>query len=61
MSKITITIESKDDSGFESSIDEVKKKVLAGFTSGFDGNDDESYSFETKFSKEEIEGRPHKF
>ena len=47
MLKLTIEIEAKSHVGLETSIEEVLRVVKNGNTSGFDGNDDESYSFST--------------
>lgn len=44
--KITITCKSDDIS--EIALDEVVKKLKEGYLSGFDGNEDESYTFSVK-------------
>jgi hypothetical protein len=45
--EISITCDDKteNDSGFESSLDEVLGKLKEGYVMGRDGNEDEEYSF----------------
>ena len=43
-----IEISGQDEGDIEAAIDECKKKIMAGFSSGFDSNDTGSYSFESK-------------
>ncbi|MDP2692750.1 MAG: hypothetical protein Q8O88_03880 [bacterium] len=52
MLKLTITIEAKDLSGLKNSIDEVRRVIANGNRSGFNGNDDEKYSFEIQGEEE---------
>lgn len=42
-----IEVSGEDEGDIEAAIDECKKKMMAGFSSGFDSNDTGSYSFES--------------
>lgn len=43
--RLTITITGETEEGLGFSLDEVKKKVLDGYLSGFDSNETDDYEF----------------
>lgn len=52
---VTINVECNDREMIALALEEISRKILQGFNSGFDENEDGSYKFETDYTEEEIE------
>jgi uncharacterized UPF0160 family protein len=48
MKQLEITITGKTESDLSIALDEVRRRIEQGFLSGFDSNDNGSYTFEIK-------------
>jgi len=51
MRKVNITLEGKDELALLIALDEVKKAIEGGFSSGMDTSDDSSYQFDSTDSR----------
>lgn len=46
--RFTITLEGKEDGDIESAVDEVRRLIHEGYTSGFNANDSGAFHFESE-------------